>query len=87
MPNAMIDRYQITDFGPEEDGWDAGETCLPGIGIFANALQVWALCQADPVTVDTAAAGFNVPHEMIRRAVEHHYWMFLDGDNIEHEGE
>lgn len=85
-------------FGSAEYGWDE-ETGRPGIGIFGNALQVWSICQRKAsVTVAEAAAAFKVTEQVIRDAVENHYWMFLeaidaDGPDsaentcIRHEGE
>lgn len=71
----------------EGEGFDL-ETGDVRISHFANAVQVWALAQArDVVTVDEAAAAFNVTPEIIREAVDHHGYMFLDGDNIEHDGD
>lgn len=73
----------------DEDIWDT-ETGKPGINLFASAVQVWACQQNELQTVEKAAEVFNVDPEMIREAVEHHYWMFLggpDGNIIEHEGE
>lgn len=54
---------------------------------FGNALQMWALCQHRDVTVREAALAFNATEAVIRQAVEEHYWMFLLGDKIEHDGE
>jgi hypothetical protein len=48
---------------------------------------LWACCQGRTVTVQEAALAFNATEDVIRQAVEDHYWMYLDGDNIEHEGE
>jgi len=63
------------------------ETGQPGIGLFANAVQVWSTAQGRAVTVDEAALTFNVRPELIRQAVEWHPWMLLAGDVIEHDGE
>lgn len=53
----------------------------PGISLmdFANAMQVWeGMQQGRPVSVSEAAATFNVSPDLVRQAVEHHYWMFLN---------
>lgn len=63
-------------------------TGQPGVGLFANALSVWAWAQNRKITVNDAALAFNVAPALIRQAVEYHYWMFLGtGGIIEHEGE
>jgi hypothetical protein len=68
--------------------WDVEETGLPGIALFANALQVWAMAQNRvEVTVQEAALAFNTTEAVIRQAVEWHAWMFLNGDFIDHDGE
>ena len=67
-------------------GWNH-DTGQPGIALFGNAVQVWAVAQNRPVTVDEAALTFNVAPELIRQAVEEHGWMYLRGDRIEHDGE
>ena len=63
----------------------------PGRVNLGNALQVWSSAQsgAAPVksTVGDAALAFNLRPERIREAVEGHYWIYLAGDVIEHEGE
>ena len=80
----MIESLDTNIEGPD---WNL-ETGEPSIVLFANAVQVWAVCQDSPrVTVDAAALAFNVKPELIRQAVEHHAWMFLCGQAIEHEGE
>lgn len=79
----------ITRLADDErlDGWDHAAG-VPGVKLFSNALQVWAYAQGRVVTVDDAALAFNVPPEVIRRAVEWHYWLFItEGDVIESEGE
>lgn len=63
---------------------DAG----PQANAFANAVQMWSYCQGGrTTTVQEAAQVFNATEAVIRQAVEDHPWMFLDGDNIEHDGE
>ena len=63
------------------------DTGNPGVMLFANAVQVWAIAQDRPVTAKEAAASFNVDPDLVREAVEEHPWMFLTNDVIEHEGE
>lgn len=87
------------DFAPvgwpdDHDGWDTdGPIRLPGIRLMGHAIQVWSILQdRERVTTAEAAAAFNVPERVIREAVGHHYWMFLqpadDGTTlIEHEGD
>jgi hypothetical protein len=68
------------------DDWDF-ESGSPSLNLFANAIQVWSVLQGRPVTVHDAGLAFNATPDVIRQAVEHHYFMFLDGDTIEHDGE
>jgi hypothetical protein len=71
----------------DDDAWCL-ETGRPGIGLFANAVQIWALLQEREVTIAEAARAFNVPEAMIRTAVEWHPWMLIEaGDIIGHDGE
>lgn len=70
------------------------ETGQPGIFLFANALQVWAIRQDHLVSVAEAAVAFRCPPLAIMEAVDRHAWMFLSGPDddysrllIEHEGE
>lgn len=79
--------HVFTDFWNEEDGWDLDDTGLPGVILFAHAIQVWESCQDGNQTVAQAAAAFNVDEALIRRAVEAHSWMYLEGDVIMHKGE
>lgn len=81
------------EFGDLDHEWDH-RTGRPGIGLFSDALQVWAVLQERRVSVAEAAAAFKVPGAAIVRAVENHYWMDLTGPRddyarlmIEHEGE
>lgn len=75
-------------------GWDR-DTGNPGIMLFANAVQVWAVMQDKrPITVGDAAAAFNAETRRVAEAVREHPWMFLEGPDddparqtIEHEGE
>lgn len=64
------------------------ETGAPGIALFSNAVQVWAVAHGGEVTVSAAALAFNVKPELIRQAADDHPWMYIGhGDVIEHEGE
>ena len=76
----------VTGFAADDEGY-AEDSGLLGITLFSNAVQVWSVVQKRPTTVAEAALAFNATPEAIRQAVEHHYWMFLDGDVIGHEGE
>jgi hypothetical protein len=74
--------------------WDM-ETGAPEVMHFANAIQVWAICQEKTdVTVAEAAAAFKVPPQRIVEALEDLPWMFVAGPDddyskmtIEHDGE
>lgn len=71
----------------EPDRWDQNE-CVPGVGLFGDALQVWSMAQPTPTTVADAALAFCCTREIIEQAVEHHAWMLLgENDVIEHDGE
>ncbi len=81
----MIARLDTSDEFSERWNIATGE---PGVGLFANAVQVWALAQERRATVEEAALTFNTTPQVIRQAVEHHYWMYLAADGvIGHEGE
>ena len=79
----------LTGFGNEDNGWDIDDTGEVGVGLFAWAVQVWALCQDRAgVTVAEAALAFNATPECVRAAVAWHPFMFLGpADSIEHDGE
>ena len=77
----------ITALGSDEAECLFDDDGMPQATAFGNALQMWAACQGRAVTVQEAAMTFNAVPEVIRQAVEDHPWMFLDGDNIEHDGE
>lgn len=76
----------FAQWAQERTGWDQ-ETGAPGIALFNNAVQVWSVMQGRPTTVAEAAQAFQVPESRIIEAVNEHYWMYLDGDVIEHDGE
>lgn len=86
-------RFAFERWAADRQGWDT-ETGAPGIALFNNAVQVWAISQMRPVSVADAARAFNIAPERVVEAVEEHYWMFLEGSPgdyenlmIEHEGE
>ena len=63
---------------------------------FLTALQVWSFMRPSDkqATVREAADQFGVTDDVIRQAVNQHYWMFLGGPDddatkqyIDHEGE
>jgi hypothetical protein len=77
----------------DADQWDYG-TGMPGISLFANALQVWSCRQHGGSTVAQAAMAFNISPENVIEAVDYHPWMLLTGPDddytkmeIEHDGE
>lgn len=69
------------------DSWNAETSGNPGVELFSNAIQVWALAQDRTVTLDEAASAFNVNSSLIKQAIDEHYWTFLSGNVIEHEGQ
>lgn len=85
--------FTFDQWALDQTGFDL-ESGAPGIGTFANALQLWSIYQDQPVSVALAAVVFNVEPRRIIEAVEWHFWMFLTGPHddytrlmIEHEGE
>ena len=73
--------------GDHLHGWNH-DTGMPGIALFANAVQIWAIAQNRDITVNDAAMSFNVAPDLIRQAADWHYWMSVGaGDIIKHEGE
>lgn len=85
--------FTFAEWADQALGWD-DETGAPGISLFNNAVQVWAVAQQRSVSVAEAARAFNISPERIVEAVKEHYWMYLDGPPddyehlmIEHEGE
>lgn len=81
----MIEALDVSE--DDDGGWNLEGSGNPSVSLFSSALQVWAACQEESVTVDAAALAFNVRPELIRQAIDHHPWMYLSGDVIEHEGE
>ncbi|WP_276200352.1 hypothetical protein [Chelatococcus sp. XZ-Ab1] len=84
----MTGKFQRAEFQQDDD--EAGLH----FDDFANAVQIWSFMQDGKTTVRQAADVFNTTDDVIREAVERHYWMFLsDSDDdpdrqfIEHEGE
>ena len=84
-------------FGRDDDTWNHEDDGKIGVSLFGNAVQVWAIMNANsgrPTTVATAADAFFVSPLMIIEAIEAHAWMFITGPDddftkmqIEHEGE
>lgn len=64
-----------TDILPDEDA-EAGIHRQD----FANAVSIWAFMQQKEtgVTVAEVALAFNTTPELVRQAIEDHYWMSLD---------
>jgi len=92
----MIDAADF--FAEADDGYDT-DVGKPGIATVANAIQFWSgqnwdsATQRCPTVAETAAA-FKMTAADVRRAVEWHPWMFVEGPDddptkqfIEHEGE
>lgn len=77
------------------DCFSAGDEVGISLTDFGNALQCWSMMQqARPTSVAEAALAFNTTPEIIRQAVQEHYWMELgpedappDQQFIEHDGE
>lgn len=87
------DPHTFEKWADEPDGFDI-TTGAPGIGAFANALQMWAINQRRPVSVAAAAVIFNFEIHRVIEAVEWHPYMLLSGPHddytrlmIEHDGE
>ncbi len=88
----MPDTVHITALVPDQNCIEDGHQMMfAGRGeiaktSFHQALAVWFACQDREVTVDEAAAAFRATPEVIREAVEAHYWLYLAGDVIMAEG-
>lgn len=93
-PKTIQRRPHGRDFFVQHDSDEAGIAWLD----FLGALQVWSFMRLErgdeKVTVRQAADEFGVTAEVIREAVDQHYWMFLSGPDddpskqiIEHDGE
>jgi hypothetical protein len=84
-------------FGHDDDSWNHEDDGKIGVSLFGNAVQVWAMFNANsgrPTTVAAASDAFFVSPLMIIEAVNAHSWMFITGPDddftkmqIEHEGE
>jgi len=86
-------KVDFSAFGDADHEWDH-ETGRPGIGLFANALQVWACMRLKQVSVAEAARAFCCSPLRIIEAVEYHNFMYLSGPDddldkmlIGHDGE
>jgi hypothetical protein len=85
--------FDFDEWGADPFEFDQ-EKGVPGINLFANALQVWGWCQNHTASVAEASSAFNVAPQRIIEAVEFHNWLFLTGPRedyskliIEHDGE
>jgi hypothetical protein len=84
-------------FGQDDDSWNHEDDGKVGVSLFGNAVQVWAIFNANagnPTSVADAAVAFAVHPVMIIEAINDHAWMFITGPDddftkmqIEHEGE
>lgn len=82
----------FTEILPDDDG-EAGVHRQD----FANAVSIWSFMQnkETQTTVADVALAFNTTPELVRQAVEDHYWLSLDDPSetdptkqtIWHEGE
>lgn len=87
-------KMKMDTWAPDDMGWDH-DTGNPGIMLFGNAVQVWAIRQNRPmVTVGQAAKAFKIEPAKVAEAVSAHPWMYLDFTDkplaeqiIEHDGE
>ena len=78
----------LDDSDDDDGGWNLEASGNVSGILFGNALSVWTVAQARPVSVSEAALAFNVQPKLIRQAVEGHYWMFINAaGEIEHDGE
>lgn len=82
-------QIEALDTSEDDDGgWNIEGSGLLSVALFGTAIQVWCFAQpSELATVNQAALAFNVSPDLIRQAVDAHYWMYLAGDQIEHEGE
>jgi hypothetical protein len=57
----------------------------PGIhgNDISNAIQCWSIMQNRETSVAEAAVAFNTTPEIVRRAIEDHYWMFPEWPDTE----
>lgn len=88
---------KLTQFGRDDTSWNVGAwnsgpeddgSGNPGVILFGNAIQVWAVLQDRVVTVNEAALTFNADPRLVRQAIEESAWMFVgEHDSIQHEGE
>lgn len=84
---------KIEKWGEDPETFNVDGDGAIGIGLFAKAIQVWALQQEGfSPTIKEAAKAFNCSVANITDAVEYHPYMFLskreDGELIiDHDGE
>lgn len=87
MPVILKDSWDVNDpFGIHETDHDDA----PGIETnrFAQALQVWSICQPHGAsTVQAASLAFSCTPEQIEHAIDGFPWMYVLNGMIEHDGE
>lgn len=88
MPVYLMDHWPLHDpYGIEQDDHPEDGAAF-GTHVVSAAIQVWSACQVEgSATVQSAALAFNLTPDQVRHAVESHFYMFLDGDRIEHDGD
>ncbi len=89
------DFFANDEFASEYDT----DTGKPGIGLVSQAIQFWSIQNFNSQTkksptISDAAIAFRMPTAAVKEAVEHHYWMYIEGPDddptrqvICHEGE
>ena len=53
---------------------------------FARAFAQWVYCQDEPPTIEHASMVWNATPDVIRQAIEEHYWLFESNGRIESDG-
>ncbi|MFN3250099.1 hypothetical protein [Roseibium album] len=88
MPVYLMDHWPAHDpYGLEQDDHPEDGAAF-GTMVVSCALQVWSACQIEgTATVQSAALAFNLTPDQVRHVVDHHYFMHIVGDQIEHDGE
>lgn len=74
----------VTRLGGRDEDADNGLSLtndgMPRVHDFASALDTWWICQNRMnVTVAEAALAFNTTTDVIREAINEHYWMNIAG--------
>lgn len=58
------------------------------IADLGGKIQEWSFARwSQSVTIQDAAKALGISEENARLAIEEHYWMYLEADVIQHEGE